>query len=150
MSETQEWPGHWTRVAPRVEDHPQGAELAWIARGYPFNRPVLARSNVGVKRAPAWVAMEPQYEQFVRVELMADGFHGQDVSVFGWFRDLEWLGPLVLPNVLGNLPAEKEIQTGGDTAERASWPSWRMLPLGPNVRGEATKEAPRHDRSEET
>jgi hypothetical protein len=42
--------------------------------------------------------MEPQYEQFVRVELMADSFHGQDASEYGWFRDLEWLGPLVLPN----------------------------------------------------
>jgi hypothetical protein len=81
-----------------VEDHPEGAELAWLARGYPFTRPVVARSNVGVRRKPAWVAMEPQYEQFVRVELMADSFHGQDASAFGWFRDLEWLGPLVLPN----------------------------------------------------
>jgi len=98
MRQTPEWPGHWTRVAPRVEDHPEGAELAWLARGYPFTRPVVARSNVGVRRKPAWVAMEPQYEQFVRVELMADSFHGQDASAFGWFRDLEWLGPLVLPN----------------------------------------------------
>ena len=98
LRQTHEWPGHWTRVAPRVEDHPQGSELAWIARGYPFTRPVLARSNVGVKRAPTWVAMEPKHEQFVRVELMADGFHGQDASAYGWFRDLEWLGPLVLPS----------------------------------------------------
>jgi hypothetical protein len=30
--------------------------------------------------------------------LMADSFHGQDASAYGWFRDLEWLGPIVMPN----------------------------------------------------
>ena len=110
MRQTHEWPGHWTRVAPRVADHPQGAELAWMARGHPFNRPVIARSNVGVRRTPDWAYESPtikagRHEKFVRVELMADGFHGQDASVFGWFRDLEWLGPLVLPNVEAQGPS---------------------------------------------
>jgi hypothetical protein len=60
MRQTHEWPGHWMPVAPRVEDHPEGAELAWLARGHPFTRPVLARSNVGLKRAPTW---EPRWIQ---------------------------------------------------------------------------------------
>lgn len=103
MRQTHEWPGHWTRVAPRVEDHPQGSELAWMARGYPFTRPVLARSNVGVKCiSPQGMGggqiIQPTYGPFVRVELMADGLHGQQASDYAWFRDLEWLGPLVLPN----------------------------------------------------
>lgn len=103
MRQTHEWPGHWARLAPRVDDHPEGAELAWMARGHPFTRPVLARSNVGVKRvSPQGIdggqIIKPTYERFVRVELMAHGFHGVDASEYGWFRDLEWLGPLVLPN----------------------------------------------------
>lgn len=103
MRPVHEWPGTWTRVAPRVEDHPSGAELAWLARGYPFNRPVLARTNVGVRKVamPGAVAAGPNiasaYERFVRVELMADGFHGLQASDFGWYRDLEWLGPLAVP-----------------------------------------------------
>lgn len=105
MRQTHEWPGHWTPIAPRVEDHPPNVELAWLARGYPFNSPVLARTNVGVKKSamPGAVAagdrIRPEYEPFVRVELMADGFHGRQASEYGWFHDLEWLGPLVLPNV---------------------------------------------------
>lgn len=106
MRPVHEWPGTWTRVAPRVEDHPShpaGAELAWLARGYPFNRPVLARTNVGARKVatPGAVAAGPNiasvYERFVRVELMADGFHGLQASDFGWYRDLEWLGPLAVP-----------------------------------------------------
>ena len=95
-------------MPPQVEDHPQGRELAWMARGHPFNRPVIARSNVGVKFIrPQGIGggqiIKPTYGPFVRVELMSDGFHGVDASGFGWFRDLEWLGPLVLPNVRANL-----------------------------------------------
>lgn len=105
MRQTHEWPGlWWSKVPPQVEDHPQGRELAWMARGHPFNRPVIARSNVGVKFIrPQGIGggqiIKPTYGPFVRVELMSDGFHGVDASGFGWFRDLEWLGPLVLPNV---------------------------------------------------
>ena len=109
MRQTHEWPGlWWSKVPPQVEDHPQGRELAWMARGHPFNRPVIARSNVGVKFIrPQGIgggqSIKPTYGPFVRVELMSDGFHGVDASGFGWFRDLEWLGPLVLPNVRANL-----------------------------------------------
>lgn len=110
MRYTHEWPGTWSRVAPQVEDHPEGAELAWLARGYPFTRPVLARSNVGVKRAPTWEAFEPKFERFARVELMADGFHGQQAADFGWFRDLEWLGPLVLPNAKVTCPPRAGLE----------------------------------------
>jgi hypothetical protein len=91
------FPGEWSRTAPTVEDHSDGERLVWLARGYPFNFPIIAQSNVGVKRAPSWVAFEPKYEKFVRVELMADGLQGRDSSLFGWFRDLEWLGPLAIP-----------------------------------------------------
>jgi hypothetical protein len=103
MRDMHEWPGHWTNQAPRVEDHHEGAYLAWMVRGYPFTRPVLARSNVGAKCIrPQGMGggqiIPPKYGPFVRVELMADSFHGQDASAYGWFRDLEWLGPIVMPN----------------------------------------------------
>mgnify|MGYP000010494289 CR=1 FL=1 len=98
----RKWPGNWRYAPPTVDEHLPGEELAWVARGYPFNRPVLARSNVGVRKRPYEVDPEteeirPLFEQFVRVELMADSFHGQDANLFGWFKGLEWLGPVALP-----------------------------------------------------
>jgi hypothetical protein len=37
-------------------------------------------------------------EKFVYVELMAEGFHGVHAGRYGFFDELEWRGPLVLPN----------------------------------------------------
>ena len=96
MRQTYEWPGEWTKEAPRVSDHPPGAELAWLVRGHPFTRPVIARTNVGVGRLSQSTGRA--YAPFVRVELMADGFHGQQASDYGFFKDLEWLGPVALHN----------------------------------------------------
>lgn len=95
MSAPADWPGEWRKDPSSVaEHHPQGAELAWIVRGYPFTRPVLALSNVEVRKlATPFTAYGP----FVRVELMAGGFHEVDVSAISWFLDLEWLGPLRIP-----------------------------------------------------
>ena len=90
-----DWPGEWTRSAPKVEDHLKGAELVWAVRGYPFTRTLVARSNVAV-RVPGFAA---KAERFVRMELMADGQHGVDASAYPWFADLEWRGPLVLPEM---------------------------------------------------
>lgn len=89
-----DWPGEWTKVAPQVADHPPGAELVWAVRGEPFTRPILARSNVGV-RIPGFAA---KAEKFVYVELMAEGFHGVHAGRYGFFDELEWRGPLMLPN----------------------------------------------------
>lgn len=97
------WPGTWSGDPPSVAEHVfEGVDLFWLARGFPFNRPILACSNVGVRRAGQWAheagptPITPAFERFVRVELMADSFHGQDATAHGWFKDLEWLGPLVL------------------------------------------------------
>jgi len=89
-----EWPGEWRKLPPQVDEHPDGGELGWVVRGHPFNRPVLARSNVGVRKLSP---PESGYGPFVRVELMADGLHGQQASEHPWFDALEWRGPLVLP-----------------------------------------------------
>ena len=81
-------------TGPAVADHSNGAELAWVARGWPFTRPVLARSSVGVRQLPVpGVAYGP----FVRVEIMAGGLAGQDASAYPWFTGLEWLGPVLIP-----------------------------------------------------
>lgn len=93
-SELTEWPGQWRQLPPQVDEHPDGAELGWVVRGHPFNRPVLARSNVGVRKL---ASPESGFGPFVRVELMADGMHGQQASDHAWFGGLEWRGPLVLP-----------------------------------------------------
>ena len=93
----RKWPGNWRYAPPTVDEHLPGEELAWVARGYPFNRPVLARSDVGVRKRLETLPPGAPFERFVRVELMADGFHGQDASAFGWFQGLEWLGPVALP-----------------------------------------------------
>lgn len=90
--QTHRWPGAWTRVAPRVDDHPECTELAWMVRGGPFTRPVIARSSVGVRQTT-----DSGFERFVYVEVMADGLHGMGIAAFDWFRQLEWLGPVVLP-----------------------------------------------------
>lgn len=94
MTQIHDWPAVWTKVAPQVADHPPGAELVWAVRGAPFTRPILARSNVGA-RIPGFAA---KAEKFVYVELMADGFHGVHAGSYGFFDELEWRGPLVLPN----------------------------------------------------
>lgn len=94
MTQIHDWPGDWTKVAPQVADHPPGAELVWAVRGEPFTRPILARSNVGA-RIPGFAA---KAEKFVYVELMADGFHGVHAGSYGFFDELEWRGPLMLPN----------------------------------------------------
>ena len=98
------WPGEWTRTAPKVTDHPPGAELVWAVRGEPFTRPVIARSNVGA-RVPGFAA---KAEKFVYVELMADGFHGVDAKRYPFFDALEWRGPLLLPAA----PSTKEQSNG--------------------------------------
>ena len=94
MTQVHDWPGEWTHTAPQVADHPPGAELVWAVRGEPFTRPILARSNVGA-RVPGFAA---KAEKFVYVELMAEGFHGVHAGRYGFFNELEWCGPLVLPN----------------------------------------------------
>lgn len=103
MRHPLEFAGEWTKLAPRVEEHRNGVELVWFVRGYPFTRPVVARSNVGVKdlgshELEAGRVIARSYGPFVRVELMADGYHGQQASDYGWFKYLEWLGPIVVPN----------------------------------------------------
>lgn len=90
---TNEWPGEWKKTAPQVADHPPNAELVWAVRGHPFTRPVLARSSVGVRLPP----LAYKAENFVYVELMAESFHGVHAGAYGFFKDLEWLGPLTLP-----------------------------------------------------
>ena len=94
MTQIHNWPGKWTHVAPQVTDHPPGAELVWAVRGHPFTRPILARSNVGVRTS----AITCRPEKFVYVELMAEGFHGVHAGRYGFFDELEWRGPLVLPS----------------------------------------------------
>jgi len=91
---THDWPGEWTHVAPKVADHPPGAELVWAVRGSPFTRPILARTNVGVRVQ----GFASKTEKFVYCELMAEGFHGVHAGRYGFFDELEWRGPLVLPN----------------------------------------------------
>ena len=93
MSQYHKWPGAWTRTAPRVEDHCEGAELVWVVRGYPFTRAVVARTNIGV----CYRESDGKVIHFVRVELMADGHHGIDASKFPWIADLEWRGPMAVP-----------------------------------------------------
>lgn len=89
-----EWPGEWTKIAPKVSDHTTGAELVWAVRGKPFTRPILARSNVG-SRIPGFAA---KAEKFVYIELMADGFYGVSAGNYPFFAALEWRGPLLLPD----------------------------------------------------
>ena len=95
MSLPYDWPGEWSKAAPRVEDHPEATELVWVVRGHPFTRAVVARTNIGVRYRKS----DGKVSHFVRVELMADGHHGIDASKFPWFADLEWRGPLVIPEV---------------------------------------------------
>lgn len=101
MRTPRPWPGTWSNLGPQVVDHRQEGELAWLVRGYPFTHAVLARSNVAVKYlGPTSLQAGPviacNYGQVVRVELMAEGFHDVDATPYGWFADLEWLGPLSL------------------------------------------------------
>ena len=93
MTLPYDWPGEWSKAAPSVEDHREGAELVWVVRGYPFTRPVVARTNIGVRYRES----DGKVIYFVRVELMADGHHGIDASKFPWIADLEWRGPVVIP-----------------------------------------------------
>lgn len=95
MTDPYKWPGEWTTTPPKVSDHPIGSELVWVVRGHPFTRPVLARSSVGSRIPGSFVA---KAENFVYVELMAEGFHGTNASSYGFFNDLEWRGPLLLPS----------------------------------------------------
>ena len=101
MRKTHEWPGEWTKVAPQVADHPPDAELVWAVRGHPFTRPILARTNVGARV----LGFPAKAEKFVYIELMAEGFHGVDAARYGFFDELEWCGPLVLPNA-GDKPPQ--------------------------------------------
>lgn len=96
MSLPYHWPGEWTTTAPSVEDHRDGAELVWVVRGYPFTRPVVARTNIGVRYRES-DGKVVHFVHFVRVELMADGHHGIDASKFPWIADLEWRGPMAVP-----------------------------------------------------
>ncbi len=90
-----DWPGIWRSQPPQIDEHPPGEHLVWAVFGYPFNRPVLARSNVGVGREPG--RADQAYAAFVNVELLADGFYGQKASNYCWFKDLLWCGPLKMP-----------------------------------------------------
>ena len=87
------WPGRWMRETPAVDHHPNGRELAWVVRGHPFTRPVLARTNVGVTRSGK------SFKPFVVVQIMADGFYGLHLhSTQPEIEGLEWLGPILMPN----------------------------------------------------
>lgn len=79
-----DWLGTWRSQSPQVDEHPLGAQLVWAVFGHPFNRPVLARSNVGVSRELG--RADQAYAAFVYVELLADGFHGQKASSYCWFK----------------------------------------------------------------
>lgn len=96
-TELGDWPGRWMRETPTVEHHPKGRELAWVVRGHPFTRPVLAKTNVGVTRAGK------VFKPFVVVQIMADGFYGRPLhATQSDVAGLEWLGPILMPNaVLG-------------------------------------------------
>jgi hypothetical protein len=95
MSQYHKWPGAWTRTAPRVEDHCEGAELVWVVRGHPFTRAVVARTSVMV----FYPGHDGMVTRAVRVELMADGLHGVDASGYPWFHRLEWRGPMAIPEM---------------------------------------------------
>lgn len=92
-AELGNWPGQWVQDAPTVGQHPKGRELAWVVRGHPFTRPVLARTSVGVKKSIRG------FEPFVVVQIMADGFYGLHLHATQHeVSGLEWLGPLLIPD----------------------------------------------------
>ena len=95
MRTIHEWPGTWSKIAPRVEDHETGSRLAWLVRGFPFNFPVLAETWINVKLLDR--TGNGTYQQFVRVEIVADGLYGVQASEYPWYKDLEWLGPIKIP-----------------------------------------------------
>ena len=106
MKQTHEWPGEWSKTAPQVADHPPGAELVWAVRGEPFTRPILARSNVGARIQ----RFASKGERFVYVELMAEGFHGVHAGHYGFFDELEWRGPLVLPSAMHTAITDQDMK----------------------------------------
>ena len=93
MNPPIEWPGEWRTEPPTIAEHAGGRELAWLVRGYPFTRPVLARSNVGVRRLKT---EHKSYGPFVFFELLADGFHRTPLEPES-MPGLEWNGPLLMP-----------------------------------------------------
>lgn len=89
------FPKGWRKDPPHLTDHHPGDELVWAVRGHPFNRPVIAQTNVGVRKT------DDGYERFVVTRFLSDGFCGVNLYPENpILHGLEWRGPIVIPKGL--------------------------------------------------